>query len=338
MLLKVGELAKRAGLTVRTLHHYDNIGLLRPSARSDSDYRLYNQADIARLHGIQALRGLGLPLDEIGRLLDSGGADLPLIVERQLTALDDQIRQANALRQRLELLQAKFASGREPELEDWLSSLQLMTTCDSYFTPAEMKLIFGNWPAVEADWQQLVADVHTLMATGVGSDDPLVQPLAQRWINLMHDWMRGDFDLMERWGKMYFAESGLHAGAGPNVAMVSFIDQAVQLRLGLMRRYVSGAELRRIGNVPQHEWRAMAAAVQALIDAQGCPDSAEARALLPRWLALLERSSRGDAQLRAKLQQAYEREPLLRLGAALTEAQRAFVLQVADGQAMPEKA
>lgn len=338
MLLKVGELAKRAGLTVRTLHHYDQIGLLHPSARSDSGYRLYHQGDVARLHGIQALRGLGLPLDEIARLLDGGGADLPLIVERQLTALQHQIQQANALRQRLELMQQKFASGREPELDDWLSSLQLMTTCDSYFSPAEMKQIFGNWPAVEADWQQLVADVHALMATGVGADDALVQPLAQRWMNLMHEWMRGDFDLMERWGKMYFAEPGLQAGAGPNLTMVSFIDQAVQLRLALMRRYISDAELRRIGSVPQQEWRAMAAAVQGLIDAQASPDGAEARTLLLRWLALMERSSGGDAQLRAKLQLAYDSEPLLRLGAALSEAQRAFLMQTATRQAMPEGA
>ena len=57
MLLKVGELAKKSGLTVRTLHHYDAIGLLTPSARADNGYRLYNRDDIARLHRIQALRG-----------------------------------------------------------------------------------------------------------------------------------------------------------------------------------------------------------------------------------------------------------------------------------------
>ncbi|MBI3283816.1 MAG: MerR family DNA-binding transcriptional regulator, partial [Burkholderiales bacterium] len=48
MLLKIGELASRSGLTVRTLHHYDQIGLLKPSARSEADYRLYDRADIAR--------------------------------------------------------------------------------------------------------------------------------------------------------------------------------------------------------------------------------------------------------------------------------------------------
>lgn len=48
MMLKVGELARRSGLTVRTLHHYDSIGLLKPSGRSDAGYRLYNRDDVAR--------------------------------------------------------------------------------------------------------------------------------------------------------------------------------------------------------------------------------------------------------------------------------------------------
>jgi hypothetical protein len=50
MALKIGELARRTGLTVRTLHHYDAIGLLKPSARSDAGYRLYGRNDVARLH------------------------------------------------------------------------------------------------------------------------------------------------------------------------------------------------------------------------------------------------------------------------------------------------
>lgn len=69
MLLKIGELAKRTGLTVRALHHYDAIGLLSPSARSEAGYRLYNEADIARLHRILALRRFGWRLPTSGQLL-----------------------------------------------------------------------------------------------------------------------------------------------------------------------------------------------------------------------------------------------------------------------------
>ena len=60
MMLKVGELARRAGLTVRTLHHYDSIGLLKPSGRSDAGYRLYNRDDVARPPHVHAPRPLGI--------------------------------------------------------------------------------------------------------------------------------------------------------------------------------------------------------------------------------------------------------------------------------------
>src|SRR5919107_2876078 len=66
---KVGELARRTGLSVRTLHHYDEIGLLRPSHRTASGHRLYSAADVVRLQQIKSLRQLGFSLDEVGDCL-----------------------------------------------------------------------------------------------------------------------------------------------------------------------------------------------------------------------------------------------------------------------------
>ena len=63
--MKVGELAKRTGVSVRTLHYYDEIGLLSPSHRSEAGYRLYSAEDIARLQQIKSLRQLGFRLEEI---------------------------------------------------------------------------------------------------------------------------------------------------------------------------------------------------------------------------------------------------------------------------------
>jgi DNA-binding transcriptional MerR regulator len=86
--LKVGELARSSGLTVRTLHHYDEIGLLKPSVRKEAGYRLYSVDDVGRLHAIQALRHLGLPLADIGALLD-GQATAPAIIIEQPARSDD---------------------------------------------------------------------------------------------------------------------------------------------------------------------------------------------------------------------------------------------------------
>ena len=67
---KVGELATATGLTIRTLHYYEEIGLLVASGRTEAGHRLYSDADVERLYRISLLRRLGLPLTEIGRALD----------------------------------------------------------------------------------------------------------------------------------------------------------------------------------------------------------------------------------------------------------------------------
>ena len=67
---KVGALAKAAGLTVRALHYYDQIGLLTPSRRSAADHRLYDGGDVARLYRISLLRRLGFPLEQIAAVLE----------------------------------------------------------------------------------------------------------------------------------------------------------------------------------------------------------------------------------------------------------------------------
>jgi DNA-binding transcriptional MerR regulator len=67
---KVGELARATGLTVRTLHHYDEVGLMRPAARTAAGHRLYSAEDVRRLYSIVALRGLGFGLPEVSALLD----------------------------------------------------------------------------------------------------------------------------------------------------------------------------------------------------------------------------------------------------------------------------
>jgi DNA-binding transcriptional MerR regulator len=70
----VGELSRVTGITVRTLHHYDEIGLVRPSRRTAAGYRIYEDADVHRLQQVLLFREIGMPLDEIGAAIDSAGS------------------------------------------------------------------------------------------------------------------------------------------------------------------------------------------------------------------------------------------------------------------------
>lgn len=102
--LSVGEVAARFGVTVRTLHHYDDIGLLTPSRRNASGYRVYTPADLTRLSQVIVYRRLELPLDEIARLL-AGGNEISHLVrqrERVMSRIDEMKDLVDAIDQALE--------------------------------------------------------------------------------------------------------------------------------------------------------------------------------------------------------------------------------------------
>ncbi|QSQ22902.1 MerR family transcriptional regulator [Pyxidicoccus parkwayensis] len=323
--MRIGELAKHAGLTVRTLHHYDAIGLLKPSDRTEGGYRIYGQADIARLHSIQAMRQLGLSLEDIGRLLDGGGATLPVIVEQQLRAVERQIEQATRLRTRLTLILSNLSAGQVPETRDWLASLRLMNTFDKYFSTDELKIIFGNWKRISDDMAALMAEVRGVMRAGVPPESLEVQPMAHRWMNLMGIWMEGDFDLIRRWGEIYTQDPSARGPKGPDMNMVGYIDRAIQLRLAAFLRHFTLDELKRLKLVPQPEWDALSRTAEELMQQDVPTHDARARALGREWLVLMNRVADHDAILLDKLLATYRLEPVVAASSALALPVRQYL-------------
>ncbi|WP_210593320.1 MerR family transcriptional regulator [Streptomyces sp. GESEQ-35] len=125
MSYSVGQVAGFAGVTVRTLHHYDDIGLLVPSERSHAGHRRYSDADLDRLQQILFYRELGFPLDEVAALLDDPDADPRAHLRRQ----------HELLTVRIEKLQ-KMASAVEQAMEARKMGINL--------TPEEKFEVFGD--------------------------------------------------------------------------------------------------------------------------------------------------------------------------------------------------
>lgn len=329
MLLKVGELARRTGLTVRALHHYDSIGLLRPSGRSEGGYRLYSRDDVARLHGIQTLRRLGVPLAEVAQLLEGDAATLPAILAQQISALDQQLDRTRALRERLSLMQMILAGGGQPEADDWLASLATMSTFEQYFSVDELKLAFERWRRCEAEWPPLLQAIRAAMERGVPTDAIELQPLARRWMDLAARWVNGDVAFLARWGGMLREQPGLPRPEGMDRDLLDFIDEAIRRRLTVLAKYLSADEWQRLDKTLDPQWRALAERAERLMADGVPPRAAAARELARDWQDLLERMVGHDATLRAKLIAAYENEPLLRAGQAFTPQVWRYVSQAA---------
>jgi DNA-binding transcriptional MerR regulator len=134
---RVGELAARTGLTVRTLHHYHEIGLLVPSLHSEAGHRRYTSADVRRLHRILALRGFGFALAEIGEILDEAPIDPRALFQRQLDQVDAQIAASHQLRQGLLGVLGELDNRVEPESRTMIELIEVMITMQHTLTPEQ---------------------------------------------------------------------------------------------------------------------------------------------------------------------------------------------------------
>jgi DNA-binding transcriptional MerR regulator len=198
--LQVGELARRTGLTVRTLHHYDEIGLVKPSTHSGAGYRLYTRTDVARLQQVLSLRQLGFSLDEIRDCLNQRKL-LPLeVIRLHLARLREQIELQRTLCERLEAVAAHFQTAEEVSTDDFLRTIEAITMTEKYFTPEQLALINKRREAAgdellrkrQEEWAELIASVRSEMEAGTDPKVAKVRKLARRWENMVHETVAGD--------------------------------------------------------------------------------------------------------------------------------------------------
>lgn len=330
-MLKVGELAKRSGLTVRALHHYDSIGLLQPSARSDAGYRLYNRDDIARLHQIQALRRFGVSLSDIATVLANPGSELATIVDRQIAALTEQIAQANDLRGQLRQLQRQLAAGEEPALATWLTTLEMMTMYDQYFSKDEQaRMPMFNRPAsATTEWPAMVARMQAAMDAGTPPQDPQVQQLAQHWMTMFERDTAGNADFASRIREAHDAHPEMRAQSGITPPLLAYVNAATrESKFAVYDRYLTAEEsafMRANFGLRAHEWPELVAEVRRAIDAGVTPKDSEAQTLAARWMDLFRSYAGDNPDTQRRFREAHENEPALMVGTFVTEDMLDFI-------------
>lgn len=125
-LWRVGDVARRTGLSIRTLHYYDEIGLLSPSHRSGARYLLYTAEDIARLQIIRSLQQMGFALGNIRSRLDCSDLSPARVIECHIARLREQIASQRALCERLETIAAGVRTAGEAPIEEVMRAIEMM--------------------------------------------------------------------------------------------------------------------------------------------------------------------------------------------------------------------
>lgn len=330
-MLKVGELAALANLTVRTLHHYDSIGLLRPSARSDAGYRLYDRDDVARLHRIQALRAFGLSLADIALTLDSPAGSPLAIVDRQLEALEVRMAEAERLRDQLLRVRAELVRGSAPDLSTWLTTLEntmdMINVYERYFTKEELeRLPMVRSDAAQAQWQAMVEQARGLVESQVPPDADAAKAFALRWLQTFDRDTGGDAALQAKLNVMAEREKD---AVGMPAQIFGYIKAAVgELKFDTWAKYLRPEVLERMRRhvaARGHEWTPLIAQVQDEIKADPEATGPRARDLGRQWMALFHDMVGTDTQDVDAFRKATATAPLLRMGPGIGDATLAWL-------------
>jgi MerR family transcriptional regulator, thiopeptide resistance regulator len=217
MAFTVGELSRLTGVTVRALHHYDEIGLVRPSQRSVAGYRLYDAQDVLRLQQVLVFRELGMALDEIGAAIDAA-ADRAALLRRHRAALVERRTQLDAMLASVDAALVVLEKGNVTTMQpdDWKTlfdgfdpaayeeeARQRWGDTEAYQEAARRTRQYGKpeWEAIRTEAETIYARLRDLMQQGAAVGDPAVQ-------RAVDDHRRH----LERW--FYACSPPMHASLG----------------------------------------------------------------------------------------------------------------------------
>ncbi|MEM1392357.1 MAG: MerR family transcriptional regulator [Cyanobacteria bacterium P01_D01_bin.116] len=215
---KVGELASLTGLTVRTLHHYDEIGILKPCEYTDSGHRLYREEDIIRLQQILSLKHLGFSLEEIKNCLQNPDFSLINVVNSHLDKLNQQIELQQQLTRLLKGISIRLQAEEKVSTDDLIKTIEVTKMSEElfnqYYTKEQRQYLderaqmLGEEEIerVQNEWQDLFAAVEAEMNKGTEPTDEKVLALAKRWSELVESFTGGNSSVMQGLNNMVQAE------------------------------------------------------------------------------------------------------------------------------------
>jgi MerR family transcriptional regulator, thiopeptide resistance regulator len=220
-MYKVSEFAEKAGVTVRTLHHYDRLGLLKPSGRTQAGYRLYQDRDFLRLQQIVTLKFIGLPLKEIKALLDGSNLNLAQTLHLQRQLLHEKRWQIGMAIQAIEQAEQSLRAGNAPDLVVLRNIIGVMErqnnmewTKKYYSEEAQAKIdekAAAFTPEMQAQvtqqWNELIRDVEAAIRNNEDPAGTNARALAERWSGLVRGFTGGDPEIRKGLGKLYADES-----------------------------------------------------------------------------------------------------------------------------------
>jgi MerR family transcriptional regulator, thiopeptide resistance regulator len=246
-MYRTQEFAELAGVTVRALHYYDRLDLLKPR-RTGTGYRLYGGRELERLEQIVALKFLGLPLKQIKAVLKREPMELPDALRMQRKVLEQKRRLLDRAVRAIREAESAVKRGQQTDAAVLKKIFEVIAMQDhsdwmlKYHTPEASKKVEARrqeWTPelqerVSKQWADLMAEAEAAMGEDPASAK--VQSLANRWTRLVEEFTGGDPQVAQGVGRLYADQANWPASfqqqAKPflNPAVWSFMQKAIAVR------------------------------------------------------------------------------------------------------------
>jgi MerR family transcriptional regulator, thiopeptide resistance regulator len=221
---QASEFAQMTGVTVRALHHYDRLGLLKPSGRSRSGYRLYGERDFARLQQIVTLKFIGLPLKQIKDVLDRNHLDLTTALRLQREIIEQKRRGLELAARAISEVERALQSAPEPNWKAFAKIIEVINMqndwefAKKYYTDEQLRELASRaTPEVlekgQRDWAELIKEVEQAASEGIDPASDRAQALASRWAALVEAFTGGNPAIAESLKNLYADQANWPASA-----------------------------------------------------------------------------------------------------------------------------
>ena len=215
-MLKIGDVAKKSGVSVRSLRHYDKLGLLKPRGCSESGYRLYSRDDIYRLQQIISLKQMKIPLQKIKSMLIEDSMSLRETLEMQRKYLHQQLVQYRNLCKSVNRLLARLANQADISLELIYKTMEDIKMLEKYYTSAQLHALeqrdFHQYPEKGQEyadaWSELFSGLDKLRRAGIVPTDQQTLSYVIKSRKLVQDFTAGDKGIEQSLNTMYQQEGG----------------------------------------------------------------------------------------------------------------------------------
>ncbi len=237
---KIGELAKQTGLTVRALHHYDEIGLLTPTYRTSAGHRLYQEKDIQKLQEIMLLQLMGFSLAEIKICLERKDFSFQEMAKSHLNRLQITIQSQKALCNRIEAIIEAINHQQALSLDSAIETIKAIVMYEKYYTPEQIETLKNRQSKMskeefaqgQAAWETLFKEFEVAFNAKKEVSDSSVIKLGQRANALIQEFTGGSPEMEKSLQKMYSTEGGHNVlsqhGVTVSAELFQFITYAMK--------------------------------------------------------------------------------------------------------------